>query len=62
MKVKKVKSQESQESNESYESDQEQAFSQEYSSKSNFVLVPNNSQDRTYIYDFSKDESVKTIN
>jgi hypothetical protein len=25
-------------------------------------LVPNNSQDRTYIYDFSKDESVKTIN
>jgi hypothetical protein len=25
-------------------------------------LVPNNSRDRTHIYDFSKDESVKTIN
>jgi hypothetical protein len=24
-------------------------------------LVPNNSRDRAHIYDFSKDESVKTI-
>jgi hypothetical protein len=72
MKVNKVKSEESQESRKSRvkkvksqkscESDQEQAFPQEYSSKGNSVLVPNNSRDRTHIYDFSKDESVKTIN
>jgi 6-phosphogluconolactonase (cycloisomerase 2 family) len=50
------------ESHESCESDREQAFPQEYTFKGNYVLVPNNSQDRTHIYDFSKDESVKTIN
>jgi hypothetical protein len=51
----------SNESPESYESDREQAFPQEYSSNGNSVLVPNNSQDQTCIYDFSNGESVKTI-
>jgi hypothetical protein len=62
MKVMKVKSHEIHESHESCESDWEQAFPQEYSSNGNFVLVSNNSRDRMHIYDFSKDESVKTIN
>jgi hypothetical protein len=47
-------------SHESCESDREQAFTQEYISKGNSVLVPNNSRDRTHICDFNK-ELVKTI-
>jgi hypothetical protein len=62
LKDESHESNESNESHESCESDREQAFPQKYTFNDNSVLVPNNSRDRIHIYDFSKGESIKTIN